>query len=53
MSLSVFSVYTRDVCHSAWTVKGKFVPLYATKPYMGSRGIPPHVLNFALYGGER
>ena len=39
--LSLFSVYTRDVCHAAWMVKGKFVPMYATKPYMGSRGVPP------------
>jgi hypothetical protein len=50
--LSLFLVYTRDVCHSAWKVKGKFVPVYAMKPYMGSRVIAPLVLNPALYGGE-
>ena len=51
--LSMFSVYTRDVGHSSWKVKGKLVPLCAMKPYMGSRGITPLVLNHAQYGGER
>jgi hypothetical protein len=37
---------------SAWKVKGRFVPIHAKKPFMGSGGIAPVVLNPALYGGE-